>query len=88
MIRKALVAFFEAWAKQIVQALKDWLDERERLQAERDKTTAINDLEDARRDQENAERITRAVDALRTDGAGGLRDPAASAEPDTRGYRD
>jgi hypothetical protein len=88
MIRKALVAFFEAWAKQIVQALKDWLDERERLQAERDKTTAINDLEDARRDQENAARIDRAVDALRHDGTGGMRDPGAGAEPDTRGYRD
>lgn len=88
MIRKALAAFFNAWARQIVQALKDWLDERERLAAERDKTTAINDLEDARRDQENAERVNRAVDAVRTDGHGGVRNPGPGAEPDTRGYRD
>lgn len=88
MTRKTLVAILEAWAKQIVQALKDWLDERERLAAERDKTTAINDLEDARRDQENAARIDRAVDAVRSDGLGGVRRPAAGAKPDTRGYRD
>ena len=88
MIRKALVALFEAWVRQITQALKEWLDERERLASERDKTTAINDLEDARRDQENAARIDRAVDAVRSDGLGGVRHPSPGAKPDTRGYRD
>ncbi len=88
MIRKALVAFFEAWAKQIVQALENWLKDRERIAAVRNETTAVNDLEDTRRDQENAERITRAVDAVRTDGNGGVRRPEAGAKPDTRGYRD
>lgn len=88
MIRKALVAFFEAWAKQIVQALENWLKDRERIAAVRNETTATNDLEDARADQENAERITRAVDAVRTDGHGGVRHTGPGAKPDTRGYRD
>lgn len=88
MIRKALVAFFEAWARQIVQALENWLKDRERIAALRNETTAVNDLEDARRDQENAERITRAVDAVRSDGLGGVRNAGASPKPDARGYRD
>lgn len=88
MIRKALVAIFEAWARQLVRALEDWLKDRERIAAVRNETTAVNDLEDARADQENAERITRAVDAVRTDGLGGVRQPRPGAKPDTRGYRD
>ena len=88
MIRQALVAFIEAWAKQIVQALENWLKDRERIAAVRNETTAVNDLEDTRHDQDNAERITRAVDAVRTDGDGGVRHPSPGAKPDTRGYRD
>lgn len=88
MIRKALVAFFEAWARQIVQALERWINQRERDALVRNETAAVNDLEDARADQEKAERITRAVDAVRHDGLGGVRDPGAGAKPDTRGFRD
>ncbi len=88
MIRKALVAIFEAWARQLVQALEDWLKDRERIAAVRNETTAVNDLEDARADQSEADRITRAVDAVRSDGHGGVRGPGASRKPDTRGYRD
>ena len=88
MIRKAIVAIIEAWARTLVQALQEWIDKRERDALIRTETTAVNDLEDARVDQENAERITRAVDALRHDGAGSLRHPGPGAEPDTRGYRD
>lgn len=88
MIRKALAAIFEAWAKQIVQALERWLDQRERETLVRNETTAINDLEDARRDREEADRITRAVDAVRSNGHGRMRNPGPGGEPDTRGYRD
>lgn len=48
---------------------------------------AANDLEDLRHDTENADRIARAVDAVRRDG-GMHPDPAPGRKPDTRGYRD
>lgn len=88
MIRKAVIAVIEAWARQIVQALERWIEQRERDALVRNETTAVNDLEDTRADQEKAETITRAVDAVRSDGLGGVRHPAPGAKPDTRGYRD
>lgn len=87
-MRALIRAILEAWAGALVRALQDWADKRERDALTRDKTTAINDLEDTREDQAEAERITRAVDAVRRDGHGGVRDAAAGAKPDTRGYRD
>jgi hypothetical protein len=83
MIR-VLRAFFGA----LLDAIRDWQRDRDHDTALQERATAVNDLEDARADQENAERITRAVDALRHDGAGGVRHPGPGAEPDTRGYRD
>lgn len=88
MIRQALVAFFEAWARVIVQALQDWLDRKEREALIRSETTAINAKEAQEADVEKAERINRAVDAVRSDGHGGLRDPDPARKADTRGYRD
>jgi hypothetical protein len=82
------LAILEVWARALVQALQDWIDKRERDALIRNETTAINDLEDARVDQAEAERITRAVDTVRRDGHGGMRDAPAGAKPDTRGYRD
>lgn len=87
-MKAILLAFLEAWARQIVQALQEWVEKRERDALIRNETTAINDLEDARADQTEAERITRAVDAVRSDGHGGVRRADAGSKPDTRGYRD
>jgi hypothetical protein len=84
MIRKILQAFFGA----LLDAIRDWKRDRDHDEALRNETTAVNDLEDTRADQEKAERITRAVDAVRTDGNGGMRHPRPGAKPDTRGYRD
>ena len=88
MIRQALVAFFEAWARQLVQALQDWLDRKEREALIRSETTAINAKEAQEADVANAERINRAVEAVRTDGHSGVRGDAPARKADTRGYRD
>lgn len=89
MIRRALTALFEAWARQIMAGLERWLDRRERDALVRTEAETRNDLKDLTDDVENAERITRAVDALRTAGIGGMPGPTATpAKPDTRGYRD
>jgi hypothetical protein len=87
MIR-ALTALFKALARQIVAGLERWLERRERDALVRTEAETRNDLEDLTHDIEKAERITRAVDALRTDGTGGVRKPASAGKPDTRGYRD
>lgn len=84
MIGRILSAFFGA----LLDAIRDWKRDRDHDEALRNEATAINDLEDNRRDQENADRINRAVDAVRSDGLGGLRDPGTSGKPDARGYRD
>jgi hypothetical protein len=87
MIR-ILTAFFDTLARQIMAGLQAWLDRHERDALVRTEADTRNDLKDLTHDVENADRITRAVDALRHDGTGRVRDPARSGKPDTRGYRD
>jgi hypothetical protein len=79
---RLLRAFFGA----LLDALRAWQRDREHDAAIKAEAHATNDKEDLERDVENAERITRAVDAVRS--AGGVRDPGTTTKPDTRGYRD
>jgi hypothetical protein len=87
-MKAIILAILEAWARAFVRALQDWVDKRERDALIRNETTAINDLEDTRADQTEADRITRAVDAVRSDDNGGVRRADPGTKPDTRGYRD
>jgi hypothetical protein len=83
-----MMALLKAFFAALMDAILDRQREQDHQQAIRNETTAMNDLEDIRDDQKNADRIARAVDAVRHDGAGGMRHPGPGAEPDTRGYRD
>lgn len=83
-----MIAILKAFFAALLDALRDWQREGERDALVRSETAARNDLEDKTHDQENADRITRAVDAVRSDGLGGVRGAGAGGEPDTRGYRD
>jgi uncharacterized membrane protein YccC len=85
-------AFFAALFNALMAAWRDWRRDHERDTLVRADAETRNDMEDQTRDLEKAERITRAVDALRHDGAGRMPGPiggvAPAGKPDTRGYRD
>lgn len=83
-----MIAILKAFFAALLDTLREWQREQARDALIRTETTAVNDLEDSRADKENADRITRAVDAVRSDGLGGMRDPGAGGKPDNRGYRD
>lgn len=70
----------------LVTAAVIWWLAREGRRARTAAARATDDKKDLQRDIDNAERITRAVDAVR--GVGPKPDRMREPERDTRGYRD
>ena len=84
-----MIAILKALFAALLAAFRDWRRDVAHDTAIRTETRATDELEDMQNDQDKADRITRAVDAVRNSGAGGVHaDPVAPAPADTRGYRD